>query len=258
MIAVVLALLGLGALGMWLAMNMQEEGEEVADSDLPVPPDTVDPTEESVPDDEIEIGDMVPEGADPETSLITGTPRPRRSNDPAPNERTPTERAPTKRPATNAPSEGGSVPAPWTNEPSGERPSGNEQPASNQGSGNTNAEETRPNTIPPDEPDWEAMESEDPEMDAYSAQVRNVIRTYYMRRAQNCFDMATRNNASVRGTVVIGFNIQADGNIRNATVERNTTEIDTIGRCLATQVGGWRLPRPPGGSAPLAMQMPFS
>ena len=52
--------------------------------------------------------------------------------------------------------------------------------------------------------------------------------------------------------------IQADGNTRDSRVERNTTGLDSLGACLARQVGSWRLPPPPEGRAPLAMQMPFS
>lgn len=100
------------------------------------------------------------------------------------------------------------------------------------------------------------MEEEDDEMEEYAARVRSVVRQYYATRAQACFERETRNHQSVRGTVVIGFDILGDGNIRNAQVVRNTTGIDTLGRCLATQVGSWRLPPPP--ESPLPMQMPFS
>ncbi|HJL20246.1 MAG TPA: AgmX/PglI C-terminal domain-containing protein [Sandaracinaceae bacterium LLY-WYZ-13_1] len=98
----------------------------------------------------------------------------------------------------------------------------------------------------------------DLEMDLYSGRVRSVIRQYYMRRAAGCFDHASRNHRDVRGTVLIGFEIQDDGTVRDARVDRNTTGIDSLGGCLARQVGSWRLPPPPEGNAPLAMQMPFS
>ncbi len=83
-----------------------------------------------------------------------------------------------------------------------------------------------------------------------------MIRTYYAPRAQTCFERETRNRESVRGTVVIGFQVQADGQIDNVRVIRNTTDIDTLGACLVRQVDSWRLPPPP--ESPLAMQMPFS
>lgn len=104
----------------------------------------------------------------------------------------------------------------------------------------------------------ETAEEPDYEMDDYSTRVRNVVRTYYARRAQNCFELATRNHESVRGTVVIGFSIGANGDISRVEVVRNTTGIDTLGACLRGQVDSWELPPPPEGRAPLPMQMPFS
>ena len=92
----------------------------------------------------------------------------------------------------------------------------------------------------------------------YAARLRRFIRTYYMRRAGSCFDMASRNHDSVSGRVVIGFEIQADGTVHDSSVVSNSTHIDTIGACLASQVGRWRLPPPPADNAPLAMSMPFS
>jgi TonB family protein len=98
----------------------------------------------------------------------------------------------------------------------------------------------------------------DREMDAYANSVRGFIRQYYIQRASSCFEHESRNNESVRGTVVIGFEIPADGQVRSARVVRNTTGSDALGGCLARQVGSWRLPAPPEGEAPLPMQMPFS
>jgi hypothetical protein len=260
LIAAVLGLLGLGALGMWLAMSVQEGGGEVAQADETTAPDVLPPEPESGTG-EIEVGDPIPEGTD-QPDVITGMPRPRRTGEAA-EPSAPTKRTPTPRPT---PTEGGSVPEPWTNQPSGGgRPAqGTEQPSTGT-SGTERPSTEQPSTEQPSgggtrpEPDWEALEEEVPdEMDEYSTRVRSVIRTYYMRRAQTCFDMASRNNPSVRGTVLIGFEILSDGHVRNTSVDRNTTGIDTLGRCLATQVGSWQLPPPPDGSAPLAMQMPFS
>jgi TonB family protein len=95
-------------------------------------------------------------------------------------------------------------------------------------------------------------------MELYGSRVRGVIRQYYIQRAATCFEHESRNNQAVRGTVLVGFQIQADGTVSRSRVERNTTGIDTLGTCLARQVGSWRLPPPPEGEAPMAMQMPFS
>ncbi len=146
---------------------------------------------------------------------------------------------------------------------SGSSGSGSSGSGSGSGGATGGGSDTVPDTIPDtggsggSEPDWDALAAaQDNEMDLYASRVRQVVRSYYVPRAQSCFEHASRNEQSVRGTVVIGFDIQADGTIHNPEVARNTTGIDSLGRCLATQVGSWRLPRPP--EAPLAMQMPFA
>jgi TonB family protein len=90
----------------------------------------------------------------------------------------------------------------------------------------------------------------------YGMQVARHIRNYYAPRANVCFDHETRNRREVRGTVVIGFDIQADGRVTNARPVRNTTGIERLGQCLARTVGNWELPRPP--TPPLSMELPFS
>jgi hypothetical protein len=96
----------------------------------------------------------------------------------------------------------------------------------------------------------------DIELDMYGGQVRRVIRTYYAARAQSCFDHASRNDESLRGTVILDFTIGADGAITAARATRNTTGNDALASCLVNSVRSWRLPPPPGGE--LEMAMPFS
>lgn len=112
--------------------------------------------------------------------------------------------------------------------------------------------------------DWGAMEEEEEEerdfaMEGYSNHVRRVIREFYIRRAQSCFDHETaRDGEPIRGSVVIGFTIQQSGEVANTSVERNSTGHETLGTCLARQVDQWRLPPPPQELGDVEMQMPFS
>jgi TonB family protein len=114
------------------------------------------------------------------------------------------------------------------------------------------------------EPDWDAMEEElppdrDVEMDMYASRVRRVIREFYLRRSELCFDHASRNaREAIRGTVVVAFTIPDDGEVERSRVTRNTTGYEDLGACIARQVGDWRLPPPPEGEAPLDMSVPFS
>ena len=107
-------------------------------------------------------------------------------------------------------------------------------------------------TIDPEgEPDYQ--------MQMYSTQVRRFIRQYLLPQATSCFEHASAvSRDPVRGTIAIGFDINARGHAESPTIDRNTTGNDALARCLQNNVGTWQLPPPPEGAAPIQMQMPFT
>ena len=214
---------GLGAAAMWIGL----QGSEANDS------------EAALQDADMELGDPLPEGVDsPEVDFISGGVHRARGakakeynegseaqSDTKPSVGTKKQNGPSAKQQHGANSEGGS--------------------ASVTSTGDTNNEAT-----------GEFEPERDIALDLYGAQVRRVIRQYYAKRAQSCFDRASRNNEALRGTVVVAFSVAADGQVQNAKPVRNTTGDEALGRCLASQVGSWRLPAPPGGA--LELEMPFS
>lgn len=115
--------------------------------------------------------------------------------------------------------------------------------------------------------DWDSLSgtvadpSEEPDyqMQMYSTQVRRFIRQYLLPSATSCFEHASATQRdSVHGTVAIGFDIDARGHAQGATIDRNTTGIDTLAHCLQSNVSSWQLPPPPADTAPIQMQMPFT
>ncbi len=109
--------------------------------------------------------------------------------------------------------------------------------------------------------DWDRFgggeDEVDYEMEEYTAHIRRMIRSFYIRQAQSCFDHASRVGEAVRGTVVVAFTIAASGEVEDTRVTRNTTGDEALGACVARRVDDWRFPVPPRDE-PLAMQMPFS
>jgi hypothetical protein len=97
----------------------------------------------------------------------------------------------------------------------------------------------------------------DLEFELYVGRVRYAIRRYYAARAQSCFEHATRNDPSLRGTVTLRFSIMANGNVTNSSVLRNTTGNESLGRCLANQALTWRLPQTYNGET-IPLEIPFS
>jgi TonB family protein len=260
-ILAVLLLVGVGAGGMYAAMYMNREEPVVADAADPRVPD-VGPTE-------VEIGDALPEGQDAETDVITGIPRvptnERTPRDPrAPSEprdpRAPTKNTP-REPAQPAQPRDPNLPEAWPPAQDGDPPA-SQNPSTNDPDRPRLPEPDEPSNTISDDVDWDAMEEEeptDPTLDEYLVRVRQFIRTYHRPRVQSCFEHETgRTGQMVRGTVVVRFTIQADGTVRGSEVVRNSTELDTLGRCLVSRINAWRLPQPPADDAPLTLEMPFS
>ncbi|MEZ4336736.1 MAG: AgmX/PglI C-terminal domain-containing protein [Sandaracinaceae bacterium] len=271
-VGVALVFVGLGAVGMWVALNMNEEppSEETADA--------TDPTEPT----EVDVADPVaPEGAEPPPEAFD----PPEGPTPTTRRGTTTRRSTSTSGRSSATSGGGGGGTGSTGSGStgsgstgsGSTGSGSTGSGStgsggtgsgstgsgstgsgSTGSGSTGSGSTGSGT----EPDWDSMEEQqaderDLEMDLYTGRLRQFIQTYYMRRAGSCFDMASRNNPELRGRVTIGFTILADGTTQNTRVVSNETGLDSLAGCLSTQVAHWRLPAPPEGEAPLEMSMPF-
>jgi hypothetical protein len=224
---------------------------------------------ENEDDSPIEIGEPLPVGEDvPGVDFVPGTPSVTSSRQ--------TKRASSRTEGGTAgastPASAGSTTAgsPRTEETSRPAPSTapSEVPTSQPAASNTEqpaSNATGEASSSPSAPvDWdraggsEASE-EDILLDAYASHVRRHIREYYARRAQSCFDHESRlDQSAVRGTVLIGFSIMGSGEVRNTTIDRNTTGRDSLASCLERQVASWRLPRPPEGIDELPMQMPFS
>jgi hypothetical protein len=102
-------------------------------------------------------------------------------------------------------------------------------------------------------------EAPDYEMQHYATEVRRFIRNYYLPRATACFEHESATHRDpISGTIVVGFEIDAHGETQSTSVDRNTTGIDSLARCLQNQVDAWQLPSPPPEAAPVAMQMPFT
>jgi hypothetical protein len=275
------AILGVGALlflvlgaGLaWIAMRTGP-GTEVATTETGGPED----------DGEVEIGDAIPEGVDvPGGEFVTSGPRVVRPGTSGATATTTPSTAPST-PTTTPSTPGTTTPTtPRTPRTDGtpsrtphttpDTPTTPGTPSTTPTTPSTPTDPTTPSTTPSTTPttpststrDWgaleEGVEGEEPdyEMEHYSTEVRRFIRTYYLQRATSCFEheSATRRDP-VRGTVVIGFQITLHGEVEHATIDRNTTGIDSLGTCLRNQVDAWQLPSPPPDAAPLPMQMPFS
>lgn len=270
-LGIALALFALGAGGMYLVMFLTRP-EQSSVASVPEPRRF---------NPKMAIGFPEPEGSADE---VGGEDRPRRrpaGQAPArggSSEPTETPASGSSGPPSKAPAEGGSasskaggsgsLPAGGTGEAPSKTPgsggsgggsggSGGGSGGSGGGSSGGGSGGSSPFDDPASLPGGTVEDTRDLEMDAYAGRVRRVIREYYAARARNCYDRATRNNPYLRGTVLVRFTIGTDGNVRNASITHNTTGDESLGRCIAGQIGTWRLPPPPRDE-PVVFEMPFS
>lgn len=247
------ALIGLGALGMWLVSGGSGEAKKVTVAG------------HAKPSDPFVIGTPLPKGADtPDVGFVAkgsaggggsngagaaheppgaGARRPKTTTSKHASAAARASAASGKTGKAKTTSKGGS----GSSGSAGAAGSGAHTGSASAGGGSSAAAGTVPAGAPAER---------DIGLDLYGARVRYVVKRYYAARAQSCFDHATRNNPGVSGTVVVSLTIGGDGQVTAASIGRNTTGDGDLGACLAAQVRSWKLPPPP--SAGLEMEMPFS
>ena len=115
-------------------------------------------------------------------------------------------------------------------------------------------------SAPPAEPAEPASPAKDPaaemELELYAGRVRFTVSRYYAAATASCFDAATESNATLSGTLVVATQVAADGNVKSASLSRNSTGDQSLGECLVSQIRSFRLPPPPSGE--IELKLPFS
>ena len=86
--------------------------------------------------------------------------------------------------------------------------------------------------------------------------VRLVVRQH-LPQVRACYGRAFK-DSSPGGTVEIGFAIDGGGRAKNVRTETNTTDSESLPRCLETRVREWQFPRPVGGDYELIYPFVFA
>jgi TonB family protein len=108
----------------------------------------------------------------------------------------------------------------------------------------------------------QAKPPEDDPVDRFRAglnaeSVRMVVR-HHLPQVRACYDRALKQQAGVGGIVEIRFAIQENGQVGSASVHRNTTGHEGLGKCLAMLIKSWRFPKPVGGAMEFVYPFVFS
>jgi hypothetical protein len=86
--------------------------------------------------------------------------------------------------------------------------------------------------------------------------VRMVVRQH-LPQVHACYSRAFK-DSSPGGRIEIGFAITGDGRAARVRTESNTTDSESLARCLEARVGEWQFPRPIGGEVELIYPFVFS
>ncbi len=76
--------------------------------------------------------------------------------------------------------------------------------------------------------------------------IRLVVR-HRLPQIRLCYERALKRRPGLAGVVEIRLLVGADGRATTATVHRNTTGHDGLGKCIAYTMKRWRFPRPVDG-----------
>ncbi len=97
-----------------------------------------------------------------------------------------------------------------------------------------------------------------PEVDGElsSAQIAKVMKRQ-LKALRDCYERALKRNRSLKGKIVISFEILENGRTAGIDIEDNMGSKD-VARCIKGRVKRWRFPKPDGGSVFVAYPVVFT
>ncbi|KFE61915.1 AgmX/PglI C-terminal domain-containing protein [Hyalangium minutum] len=97
------------------------------------------------------------------------------------------------------------------------------------------------------------VESSDVDRDALARYVKARLKAI-----QNCYEKELKRNPSLKGKVVVRFNIMPTGRTGGIEVEENTLGNEAVGSCIRTVIRSWVFPFKPDDEVPVAYPFVFS
>jgi hypothetical protein len=97
------------------------------------------------------------------------------------------------------------------------------------------------------------VESSDVDRDALVRYIKARLKAI-----QNCYEKELKRNPSLKGKVLVRFNILPSGRTGDIEIEENTLGNDAVGSCIRTVIRGWVFPFKPDDEVPVAYPFVFS
>ncbi|MBX7096481.1 MAG: AgmX/PglI C-terminal domain-containing protein [Myxococcaceae bacterium] len=99
-----------------------------------------------------------------------------------------------------------------------------------------------------------------PEVDSGDVDREALTKYVRARRAaiQGCYEKELKRNPSLKGKVVVRFEIGTNGRPQDVEIEENSLGNDAVASCIRTLIRGWVFPFKPEAPAPVAFPFVFS
>jgi hypothetical protein len=79
-----------------------------------------------------------------------------------------------------------------------------------------------------------------------------------LRSLKDCYDRALKRNPSLKGKIVLSFEIQESGRISSLNLEDDSVGSAEVKSCIAERARSWRFPQPSGGSVFVSFPLVFT
>lgn len=79
-----------------------------------------------------------------------------------------------------------------------------------------------------------------------------------LKAIQGCYEKELKRNPSLKGKVMVRFNIRPNGRTGEIEIEENTLGSDAVASCIRTVVRGWVFPFKPDDDVPVAYPFVFT
>lgn len=99
-----------------------------------------------------------------------------------------------------------------------------------------------------------------PEVDSSEVSPKELARFIQRMKAsiQRCYEKELKRDPTLKGRVMVRFNLKPDGRAGNVEVEESTLRSEGVSSCIITTIRGWKFPFQPSDDVPVSYPFIFS
>ncbi|NBD13609.1 AgmX/PglI C-terminal domain-containing protein [Corallococcus silvisoli] len=99
-----------------------------------------------------------------------------------------------------------------------------------------------------------------PEVDSSEVSPKDLARFIQRMKAsiQRCYEKELKRDPTLKGRVMVRFNLKPDGRAGNIEVDESTLRSEGVSSCIVTTIRGWKFPFQPSDDVPVSYPFIFS